>query len=141
MGTWGQVTIGLLFWFLLTCICVSYTAGGAEQLQLIAATLGMPDAPFLPCSVVYLVVFAALGVAGTKAVDFVNRLLVYGVMIALCGLLVVGMPKIDTGLLVRSDWGAVYPAALSICILAFGAMNTVPTILLYLGGDAKRTHM
>lgn len=31
LGSWGQAAIALLFWFLLTCLTVAYTAGGGGQ--------------------------------------------------------------------------------------------------------------
>jgi amino acid permease len=64
------------------------------QIQQLAGFIGIDGAPFLVCSGVYLAIFASIGIAGTKAVDFVNRIFVYGVLIALAGLLGVGVPEV-----------------------------------------------
>ena len=90
-------------------------------------------------SIAFMTFFASLAIFGTERVDVVNRVLVFGLISTFLGLLGIGLPQIDTSLLSRANWGAIYPEVISVGILSFGAQNVVPTLLQYLGGDAGRT--
>ena len=78
---------------------------------------------------------------GTERVDFFNRVLLAGFLIAFAGLVGVDLRSIQPTALISGsrNWNAVYPGATSVGILAFGAQNVVPTLLEYLGGDVERT--
>jgi len=144
LGPIGEIVTGLLFWFLLSSIVIAYTSEGGElvseftQEKLGSGTSGTILSPQIG-SAAFMSFFASLAIFGTERVDIVNRVLVFGLITTFLGLLGIGLPQIDTGLLSRANWGAIYPEVISVSILSFGAQNVVPTLLQYLGGDAGRT--
>lgn len=145
LGPVGTVATVVLFWFLLTSIIVAYTAQGGALLVQAVQELGPAAArsvqiPVAAGSTLFLTVFAALAVGGTQRVDWVNRLLVAGLIASFGILVAVGVPQISVAeLLQRADWRAVDSKVLSVGILSFGAQNVVPTLLQYLGRDPVRT--
>jgi tyrosine-specific transport protein len=139
MGPIGEGATALLFWFLLTSIVTAYTSEGGELVAEVAREqLSVTVPPFFAATV-FIAFFAGLDFFGTERVDIVNRILVLGLVSSFLGLLLIGIPNINSSLLSRVDWATVYPNAISVGILSFGAQNVVPTLLRYLGGDPKRT--
>ena len=143
LGPIGEGVTALLFWFLLSAIIVAYTSEGGELIaQGVSEYTNDSSLQVSPIfgSFAFTAFFGSLAVFGTERVDLVNRILVVGFLGAFLGLAGIGLPQIDPELLSsRADWGAVYPACISVGILSFGAQNVVPTLLQYLGGDAIRT--
>ena len=147
LGPVGEGITALLFWFLLTSIVTAYTSEGGVLVSDFAHGLfGTTESPLgttalSPAlgSVLFMGFFASLDFFGTERVDFINRILVAGLIATFLGLLGIGLPKVDTSLLTRAEWSAVYPDVISVGILSLGAQNVVPTLLSYLGGDAVRT--
>ena len=133
LGPAGELVTASMFWFLLTAIIVAYTAKGGELVS------GVLNVGASSGSALFMLFFAALAVFGTEAVDIVNRAMVAGLVLTFAGLLAIGLPQIQGNLLLRADYTAIWPSAISIGILSFGAQNVVPTLLQYLGGDAQRT--
>ena len=81
-----------------------------------------------------LIASAALGIVilpGTGVVDGVNRVFMVGLIAAYVFLLAIGLPHIDTGLLMNSNWGAVF-VAVPVMIISFGFHNLVPSLTEYL---------
>jgi len=139
LGPIGEGVTALLFWFLLTSIVTAYTSeGGALVSEFAQEQLGVGVSPVI-ASIAFLAFFAGLDFFGTERVDVINRILVAGLIATFLGLLGIGLPQVDSGLLARASWGTVYPEVISVGILAFGAQNVVPTLLQYLGGDPVRT--
>ena len=153
LGVPGELVTGMLFWFLLTSIVVAYTSEGGQLVAQLADGM-LPSLPLpLPSvsspgavppaalgSVLFAAFFGSLATTGTSRVDSVNRILVAGLAGAFLGLAGLGLPRIDiSNLFGRADWGALYPAGISVGILSFGAQNVVPTLLAYLGDDPVRT--
>lgn len=141
LGPVGEAVTALLFWFLLTSIVVAYTAEGGQLIsdavtEVAGTSLWIPP---VVGSGIFASIFAFLAIFGTSSVDLVNRVLVTGLIGSFLSLLGVGLPQISADLLSRGEWGAIYPAGISVGILSFGAQNVVPTLLQYLGGDAVRT--
>ena len=144
LGPVGEALTAVLFWFLLTSIVVAYTSeGGALISEFAQEQLGSDATETILSpkigSTAFMAFFSSLAVFGTEQVDIVNRVLVAGLVASFLGLLGIGLPQIDTSLLPRADWGAIYPQVISVGILSFGAQNVVPTLLQYLGGDAMKT--
>ena len=139
LGGLGEAVVGLLFWYLLTSICVAYTAEGGQLIAQAAAALGLPYATPTVGSLIFVSAFAALAVGDTGKVDLLNRALMLGLVASFLALEMAGLPLVNVALLSRADWSMVYPQCISIGVISFGAQNVVPTILAYLGGDPKRT--
>jgi len=135
LGAGGELATAGLFWFLLTSIIVAYTSGGGK---LVAAAVGLGLSPS-DGSALFMSFFAALAIFGTERVDLVNRVMVVGMVLSFGKLVGLGLPSVKGDLLLRADYGAIWPSGISVGILSFGAQNVVPTLLAYLGGDPRRT--
>jgi len=91
-------------------------------------------------SLVFTSFFAILGISGTSAVDNINRVFVFGLVLSFICLVSFGLPMVNmNNLLQHSDFNMVYPNVISIGILSFGAQNVVPTLLEYLNYDTIKT--
>jgi tyrosine-specific transport protein len=76
---------------------------------------------------------------GIRKVDMVNRLLVFGMLIAYFGLIATGLPQIDSKNLQYASANSQLIFSLPLFILSFGYQNLIPTIYDYLGKNVSRT--
>ncbi len=80
--------------------------------------------------------FASLAVYGTSGVDAVNRVFVFGLVVAFVGIIGFGLPNVEVSNSMNpAYWGIIYPRVISIGILSVGAQNVVPTLHRYLDYD------
>lgn len=133
LGIPGEILTAFLFYFLLTAIIVAYVSEGGSLVSSINASPAVG-------SLVFASFFALLGISGTSAVDNINRVFVFGLVLSFICLVSFGLPMVNTNnLLQHSDFDMVYPNVISIGILSFGAQNVVPTLLEYLNYDTIKT--
>ncbi len=87
-------------------------------------------------SLLFAASFASLAIYGTFGVDAVNRVFVFGLVVAFVGLFGFGLPNVEVSNSTnRAYWGIIYPQVISIGILSVGAQNVVSTLLRYLDYD------
>jgi amino acid permease len=123
LGPVGEIVTYLLFWFLLSSIVIACTSEGRELLsEFVQESLGTSAfgtilSPQIG-SAVFMAFFVSLSIFATKRVD-INREPCLGVWpdMHLRGSSRYWLPQIDTTLLSRANWGAIYPEVLSIGIL------------------------
>jgi len=134
LGIPGEILTAFLFYFLLTAIIVAYISEGGS---LVSVSINASPAVGL---LVFTSFFALLGISGTSAVDNINRVFVFGLVLSFICLVSFGLPMFNmNNLLQHSDFDMVYPNVISIGILSFGAQNVVPTLLEYLNYDTIKT--
>ncbi|KAL7473574.1 hypothetical protein ACHAXS_014043, partial [Conticribra weissflogii] len=141
LGSGGEIITAGLFWFLLTAIIVAYTGEGGQIISEVVTEITHSNSisPGFG-SAIFALFFGSLVTYGTSKVDVINRVFVLGLVATFIGLVGIGLPIVKVSNLVNySDWSSVYPAGISIGILAFGAQNVVPTLLRYLDNDPMRT--
>ncbi|KAL3763684.1 hypothetical protein ACHAW5_004836 [Stephanodiscus triporus] len=140
LGPTGEAITAALFWFLLTAIIVAYTSEGGALISRIGKVFASADIDPAFGSSLFAAPFACLAVRGTSGVDAVNRVFVFGLVVAFVGLVVIGLPNVEVSNLTNiADWGNVYPRVISIGILSLGAQNVVPTLLQYLDYNTMKT--
>jgi hypothetical protein len=140
LGPPGEAITTSLFWFLLTAIIVAYTSEGGMLIS--QSAKGFASAKIDPAigSLLFAASFASLAVYGTSGVDAVNRVFVFGLVVAFVGLVGFGLPNVEVSNSMNSaDWGIIYPRVISIGILSLGAQNVVPALLQYLDYDPLKT--
>lgn len=137
LGVIGQIVAWISFLLLLYSVAAAYiSAGGA----LIGSVL---NAAFLhPVSVntgmwFFVVVFGCFTVFGTRAVDAINRLFVFGLFGAFLFLIVFTTPQVEWQHLEAGYPKALW-AAVPITILSFTSHIILPSLRTYLSGDLKK---
>lgn len=136
LGSWGKWLTGGAFLLLLYALMVAYLMSGSSfVLHLIGlvplhwtTSIGM-----LP----WILVFGALIYRGTHSVDRVNKLLVFGLIIAFAVMAIVMVPHLEPHSMVSSHseyWLAVLP----VVITSFGYHIIIPTLSTYLNRNLNQ---
>jgi tyrosine-specific transport protein len=133
LGTAGQVLTWVCFVFLFYCLCVAYTIGCG---QLLGPLLGGQAIG----SAVAVITVGILVYAGTKPVDYINRILMVGLIVFYCLLVASGASFIDSRNLTISHWGATL-ASVPLLLISFGYQNLVPSITHYLHRNVARVRL
>ncbi len=93
--------------------------------------------PYWFGSALFTVLFGIVLYIGTKPVDYLNRLLMFGLIIAYFALVLLGSTYVQRELLAHHQW--IYSfAAIPLMIISFGFHNMIPSLAMYLKGDVKR---
>lgn len=136
LGKTAKVAVAILFAFLFYCLLVAYVAGTGTLLQEFAEnSLGLPFSEHFG-SFLGVVIFGVAVYLGTKEVDTVNRLLMFGLALGYILLLSLGLPKICTANLTNTQWAIALPV-LPAMIISFGYHNLIPSLTTYLNGNVK----
>jgi tyrosine-specific transport protein len=131
LGRVGEVVSWVTYLFLLYLLTTAYLAGGAP---IIVGSLHMLTGIAVPNwlgAVPLLLVFGFFVYEGTKYVDLLNRILMFGLVIAYSTMVLMMVPHIDSHLLVYADWGNIW-MAISVAATSFGFHIIIPTLTTYL---------
>ena len=133
LGRRGRVVTWILFGFLFYAVLTAYTIGSAKLLQEIVQRLF----PAFPISMKVYALFSSVVVAfvivkGTRAVDYVNRACLLGLISVYLAILVMASTEMEYGRLGRSDWNFSLFTTLPIIAFSFGYQNLLPSIASYL---------
>jgi tyrosine-specific transport protein len=82
-------------------------------------------------SIISSFILGLIVMAGTAAVDGVNRIFMVGLVITYFLLLIIGLPHIQADLLGYTNWMGTF-VAIPLMVISFGYHNLVPTITEYL---------
>lgn len=130
LGKAGKALTWFLFLFLFYCLFVAYIDGGGQLCSNMLSTLfSYPIARELGiiCCVAFV---GAIAYGGTRAVSYVSRLFLIGLMVSFCILLSLGVPHIKFEKLQYTNWEVVY-STIPILLVCFGYQNLVPTLTYY----------
>jgi tyrosine-specific transport protein len=108
LGKAGKALTWSLFLFLFYCLFVAYIDGGGQLFSnMLSPLFSLPIARGV--GIVCCVAFVGLIVyGGTRAVSYVNRLVLIGLTVSFCILLSLGVPHIKIEKLQYTDWEVVY---------------------------------
>jgi len=137
LGNGGKIASWFLFLFLFYSIMVAYTAGSGELVADFIEELSDVSLSNAMGSLIFVVFFGVTVYFGTFAVDHLNRLLMFGLIVSYCLLVKLGFPHVSKKLLehvnwIDSLWG------LPVMIISFGYHNLVPSLTTYLDFNLKR---
>lgn len=136
LGRPGKVVSWLVFLFLFYSLMVAYVAASGS---LIADFIGAATGHYFQShlgGLLFTLLFGVLLYFGTRAVDWFNRILMFGLIASYVALVVVGGSYVEPALLKHYDWSAatlVIPAV----IVSFGFHNLVPSLTTYFHGDVR----
>ena len=140
LGGFGKFLTWFLFLFLFYSLSVAYIAASGSILQTIVFDLfGLYWAPWIG-SLIFTLIFGSVLLSGVVQVDYLNRLLMLGLVITYVVLIFLGSQHVDFDYLMRSHWKYAF-AALPILVISFGFHNMIPSLAMYLQGDVKRLRL
>ncbi len=137
LGTIGQVICWILYLFLLYSLTTAYMAGsGPIFLDALDTMTGitLPEwfSPFP-----LLIVFSLFVYKGARHVDYINRLLMLGLIMTYCVIISWLTPHVHLELIERVDWKAI-TIGLSVVATSFGFHIIIPTLTSYLDLDINQ---
>lgn len=131
IGKAGEVVSWITYLFLLYLLTTAYLAGGAP---VVVNSLEMATGLIIPDwagAIPLLVIFGFFVYEGTKYVDLLNRLLMFGLVIAYSAMTLMMVPHVDYHLLSYSNWGNIW-LAVSVAATSFGFHIIIPTLTTYM---------
>ena len=137
LGRWGHFTSWIIYLFLLYALTTAYLAAcGPIIVDFIESFTGA-TLPKELGALPLLLIFVYFIYKGTRSVDYLNRVLMMGLVISYVFMVVLAMPHIDTIKLQQFNIDALLLGA-SIVATSFGFHIIIPSLSTYLERDAKR---
>jgi tyrosine-specific transport protein len=137
LGKAGKILAWILFVFLFYSLSIAYIAASGSILQSIVADLFGIEFPAWNGSLLFTLVFGVVLFIGVRPVDYLNRLLMAGLILSYCFLVLLGSQHIQSNFLTVAKWKYSF-AALPVLIISFGFHNMIPSLAMYLKGDVRR---
>jgi tyrosine-specific transport protein len=136
LGKWGEGFAWIVYLYLLYALTTAYLAGGGPIFNEIVEGLTGWDVPHAIESLPLLLVFGYFVYRGAHTVDWMNRLLMVG-LVAVYGLVVVFLvPHLSGKLLSYSNASLLWVGS-SVAATSFGFHIIIPTLTAYLERDVK----
>ncbi len=113
---------------------LAYVVGSGSLISAITfETVGVLMEPWLG-SLVCVILFAILIYSGTSQVDYFNRILMIGLIIAYVGLVALGSSHVKSEYLSHADWSHAW-YVIPPMIISFGFHNLIPSVSNYMGTE------
>ncbi|HSX26577.1 MAG TPA: aromatic amino acid transport family protein [Chlamydiales bacterium] len=140
LGAWGKGVCWVTYLLLLYSLIAAYIAGGAPLfLQGLAHLTGW-SAPSWVGPFPLLFLFGIFVYLGTHAVDWINRLLMFGLIFSYILLIIFLPSQVQLSLLQHIDIQAV-AIAVPVVMTSFGFHIIIPTLTTYLDHDVKKLRL
>ena len=137
LGPIGQFVAWLFFLLLLYAVAAAYLSGGGSLIaEVLSAGWNKPVSPNVGIFV-FLVIFGFIVVFGTRAVDVINRLCMFGLAGSFFLLLIFVTPNVHWDHFRGGDPVYIW-AAVPVVILSFTCNIIVPSLRTYLSGDVHK---
>ncbi len=136
LGRVGEIISWILYLVLLYLLLTAFMAGGGEVFARLAYEwFGLTLPMWLAAGPLY-IIFAYFVYRGVESVDYLNRLLMIGLVATFFILLAQVIPDATIGNLSTQDWLSL-PMATSLVVTSFGYHIIIPTLTTYLDRDVK----
>lgn len=137
LGRWGKRLSWFLYLFLLYSLTTAYIAGGGPIIADAVYSLSGKSVPDWMGALPLLVIFGYFVYRGTRSVDYVNRMLMIG-LVAAYGIMVVFLtPHVDGQLLRHVDMRYIF-AGVSVIATSFGFHIIIPSLVPYMDRDVGK---
>ncbi len=136
LGRWGEVVSWILYLFLLYTLTTAYmAASGPLFVSFVSYVTGIAmPAWFGPLPLI--LIFSFFVYEGAKYVDYLNRLLMFGLIFTYVVLSTWLLPHLDLDLLTNQNWHFL-PLAVAMVATSFGYHIIIPTVTRYLNRDVR----
>lgn len=136
LGYSGKLISWGLFLFLFYSLMVAYVTASGSLVADFADSLFQISIPHSLGSLFFCCLFGILLYLGTKAVDWFNRILMFGLIVSYACLVMIGAPYVKTSLLQHQNWLAVTNVIPAV-IISFGFHNLIPSLTTYFHSQVK----
>jgi tyrosine-specific transport protein len=139
LGNWGKWLAFAAMILLFYALTAAYISGGASLFSQVAGTYFHLNVPDTLTAFIFTGLFGAVIYWKTQAVDYVNRVLFSTKIVVLVLAIAAMLAHVKINLLVSLSHHPIYIlAAIPIMFTSFGFHGSIPSMLKYLGHDAKR---
>lgn len=136
LGRPGEAVSWVSYLLLLYSLTAAYLVGCSQIVSEITCSLWTFCIPDWVWSVAMFFIFACFVYFGTSVVDYLNRILMLGFVVAYVVLMILGMPHVDFLKLTYKNW-SLLGASAPVVLTTFGFHIIIPTLTTYLDHDAK----
>lgn len=137
LGKLGQAVAWVAYLVLLYSILSAYIAGGGDLFHFLITRSGL-SVPLPVASVIFTVLFGVIVYFGIKAVDYVNRGLMFGKMGTFLLLVLLILPFVSSSNLLSGEFKYMMsPSSLTVTTVSFAFLMIVPSLRTYFGDDVK----
>lgn len=135
LGLPGQIIAWVTYLFLLYTLLAAYISGGSDVMDSLLLKMHI-QLPNWLTSLLFTAVFSLVVYSGIKAVDYVNRGLMFGKLGVYLLLVVIISPHVDLSMLNGGSVKAI-TGSLMILVTSFGFASIVPSLREYFHDDVK----
>lgn len=140
LGKWGESVSWIAYLFLLYALTTAYIAGsGPITIEVVNQLTGF-TIPSYVGSIPLLLLFGIFVYKGTASVDYVNRFLMFGLVVTYVLMVAFLAPHVNSALLTFTHWKSLLVAS-SVVVTSFGFHIIIPTLSTYLHRDVKALKM
>jgi tyrosine-specific transport protein len=140
LGLAGKIISWVLYLFLFYSLLLAYTVASGSIVSSFFSEVFSLNVPQYISSLFFVIIFGFFIYFGTKPVDFLNRALMFGLILSYLGMLLVGMGKVKLDLL--ANFRPKYTFfSLPVLITSFGFHNMIPSLTAYMKGDLRRVRI
>ncbi len=137
LGRWGEAVSWVTYLFLLYSLTTAYLAGGGPIFIDFVAAISGYQLPAWAGALPLLAIFGFFVYKGTKSVDYVNRILMLGLVISYLAMVVLLTPHVDKALLTHVEW-KYFTLGIAIIATSFGFHIIIPTLTSYMNRDIPK---
>ena len=137
LGKPGKILAWILFVFLFYSLGIAYISASGEIVKGIVADFLNISLPAWLGSALFTAIFGVVIYFGTKPVDYLNRLLMAGLILTYLLLVILGSAYLKPELLLHKNW-KVSLLALPVLVISFGFHNMIPSLAEYLKGNVSK---
>lgn len=137
LGRWGQAISWVVYLFLLYALTTAYIAGSGPIVNDVVLALTGIALPEWAGAIPLLVIFGFFVYQGTRSVDYVNRILMGGLVLAYVAMVFFLTPHVNSNLLLHVDWQYVL-IGVSVIATSFGFHIIIPSLTVYLERDVAK---
>lgn len=136
LGSWGQITAWLSFLLLLYAVAAAYISGGGSLvMRLLPDTYSFQTATEVGIGL-FALLFGLLVFFGTRYIDYINRVLMAGLVGSYVGLIIFVLPKLKLHYLPVGQPRYLW-ATVPVVVLSFTSHIILPTLRSYLQSDVR----
>ena len=140
LGSVGKFLTWTLFLFLFYSLGIAYIAASGSIVQTILLDVaGINWAPWMG-SLLFTLLFGIVVLIGVVHVDYLNRMLMVGLILSYAILVFLGSQHINYEYLTHSQWKYAV-ISLPILVISFGFHNMIPSLAMYFEGSVSRLRM
>lgn len=137
LGKKGEAVTWLCYLLLLYSLIAAYLSGGGDLLADACHTIFKWQLPTWLASIPFLIIIGLFIYSGTKLVDYLGRLLMFGLLAAYALLIAIATPHENISMLTVGHAKYLF-AALAIVVASFGYHVIIPSLRIYLKDDVKK---